>query len=52
MADVLRVSALEIGDPVLLLVLMKTNDPSRGHRPGRSSMYVDFGISVLNPNLE
>lgn len=51
MANVLRVPALEIGHPVPLLVLMKSDDPPL-HQPGRrNSMYVERGGSVVNPNF-
>ena len=32
--NVLRMPTLELGHPVLLLVLMKTNDASLGYHPG------------------
>src|SRR5579872_2543032 len=37
-ADVLGVTALEIGDPVPLLVLVKANDPALHQRGPRRSM--------------
>ena len=51
MAHVLRVAALQVRDPVPLFILMKADDAPLGHRLGRSSIYVDFSISVVNPNF-
>ena len=61
MPHVLGVAALEVRDPMLLVVLMKSDDPSLGHAQARwavgrtagprNSMYVDTGISVVKPNF-
>jgi hypothetical protein len=31
--DVLRMAAFQVGHPVILLVLMKSDDGARGHAP-------------------
>ena len=49
MPHVLRVATLEVGDPVPLLVLMKTNDPALHQLVRRSSMYVERGGSAEKP---
>ena len=47
----LGVAALEVGNPMVLVVLMKPDDPPL-HQDGRSSsMYVDRGGSVVKPNF-
>jgi hypothetical protein len=56
--DMLRMTALEVRNPVLLFVLVKINDSTKHQRvvgcepgPGLISMYVELaGSAVLNPN--
>lgn len=51
MSNVLGVPTLEVGDPVLLLILVKADDSTLHHAGLRSSMYVERGGSVVKPNF-
>lgn len=51
MADVLRVTTLEVGDPMPLFVLVKPHNAPVHQGALRRSMYVDTGMLVLNPNF-
>lgn len=47
----LGVTTLQVGDPVVFLVLVKADDASLHHLGARRSMYVERGGSVVNPNF-
>src|SRR5689334_7552838 len=54
--NVLAVAAFEVRNPMRFFVLVKTDDPTEHQDalvcepgPGRISMYVDAGNSVVNP---
>lgn len=51
MPDVLRVTALQVGNPVPFLILMKTDDSPLHYVAWRSSIYVERGGSLVKPNF-